>query len=80
METEDSETETNNELTKMETVSFEENRIDTQLMDLKTEEQRLSDQNNRNILAKQKKIQEDEIARQIELQRVKEMSILKEGV
>ena len=47
-DTDETEAETDKELKKMETVSFEENRMDQQLMDAKSEEKRLSDQNDQN--------------------------------
>ena len=56
----DSGEETNHDLKQMETVSFEENRMDHQIMDTKMEEKRLSVQNDKNIRDKKKNKDEEE--------------------
>ena len=48
----ETEEETDKELKKLETVSFEEKRCDEQIMDTKAESQRLSNQNDEKILKK----------------------------
>ena len=68
-DTDETEAETDKELKKMETVSFEENRIDDQIMDAKTEEKRLSDQNDHNIARKQRILEEEEVENKKELER-----------
>ena len=66
----ETEVETDKELKKFETASFEENRIDEQLMDVKLEEKRLSDQNDQKILKKKRALDEEEnLAKQKELER-----------
>ena len=57
----DSGEETNNELKQMEQVSFEENRVDQQIMDAKTEDKRLSDLNDKKILERRKRNEEEKI-------------------
>ena len=52
----ESEQETNEQLTNLEKVSFEENRVDQQLMDAKSDEKRLSDQNDKNILKNRRRL------------------------
>ena len=76
-DTEDTEAETDKELKNMETISFEEKRVDDQLMDTKTEEEKLSDQNDEKIRKKQLKIDEEEKLQQIAKDR--NMQILKQA-
>ena len=79
METEETETETDKELAKMEHTSYEEKRMDTQIMDHKAEEQRLSEQNDKKILAKRKQHEEAERVRQKESKYIKESLKPQEG-
>ena len=76
-DTEDTEAETDKELKNREIISFEENRIDEQLMDAKSEEKKLSDQNDEKIRIKQLKIEEEERLQQITKDR--NLEILKQA-
>ena len=49
------------ELKKLETVSFEENRMDQQLMDHKVDQKTLSDRNDQKVIDKQRKADEEEV-------------------
>ena len=67
----ESKQELDDQLTNLEKVSFEENRVDQQLMDAKSEEKRLSDQNDKKILEKQKEAEEKKLQKESQMNRNK---------
>ena len=65
----ETETETDKELKKREQISFEEIRVDEQLMDTKTKQVNLSDQNDEKIRIKQKRQDDEDLLQQAEKER-----------